>query len=41
MAKGVSTYVIRARSWRVKVSAAFDRGGRGFRKDTVEIFVSE
>ena len=41
MAKGVSTYVLRARSWRVKVSAAFDLGGRGFRKDAVEIFVSE
>ena len=41
MAKGVSTYVLRARSWRVKISAAFDLGGRGFRKDAVEIFVSE
>ena len=41
MAKGVSTYMLRARSWRVKISAAFDLGGRGFRKDAVEIFVSE
>ena len=41
MAKGVSTYVLRARSWRVKISAAFDPGGRGFREDAVEIFVSE
>ena len=36
-----STYVLRARSWRVKISAAFDPGGRGFRKDTVDVFVSE
>ena len=41
MAKGVSTYMLRARSWRVEVSAAFDFGGRGFREDAVEIFVSE
>ena len=41
MAKGVATYVLRARSWRVKISAAFDPGGRGFREDAVEIFVSE
>ena len=41
MAKGVSTYVLRARFWRVKISAAFDSGSRGFRKDAVEIFVSE
>ena len=41
MAKGVSTYVLRARSWRVKIVAALDLGGRGFRKDAVEIFVSE
>ena len=41
MAKGVPTYVLRARSWRVKISAAFDLGGRGFRECTVEIFVSE
>ena len=40
-AEGVSAYMLRARSWRVKVSAAFDLGGRGFRNDTVEIFVSE
>ena len=41
LAKGVSTYVLRARSWQVKISAAFDIGGRGFRQDAVEIFVSE
>ena len=33
--------MLRARSWRVKISAAFDSGGRGFREDTVEVFVSE
>ena len=41
MAKGVATYVLRARSWRVKISAAFDPGGWGFREDAIEIFVSE
>ena len=41
MAKGVSTYVLRARSWRVKISAAFESGGRGFRKCSVEVLVSE
>ena len=41
MAKGISTYVLRARSWRVKIAAALDLGGRGFRKAAVEIFVLE
>ena len=41
MSEGVSTYVLRARSWRVKISAAFDPWGRGFREDAVKIFVSE
>ena len=41
MTKGISTYVFRARSWKVKISTAFDSGSRRFRKCLVEVLVSE